>query len=809
MFAGDIRFAVRTYRRSPGFTLTALAAIALGIGATTAVFSVTDRILFRSLPYEDDKQLVSFGMLARVVDGGEFLFAADYKDLHNSNTPFQSLTSWSGVEDCDITDRSPLRQRCAEVDWSFLPLLGVRPILGGNFSRLDVQPGASRTVLLSYGLWQRHFGGDRTIAGKTLQLDGTPAQIAGVLPASFELPTLEHADLLTPQIILPAGLQPGSTRILRPIGRLKPGLTLEAARAQLGGFFQHVVAKVPAPFRKEVQFRVRSVRDRQMGNANLPAWTLLCSVVAVLLISCANLANLLLARAAGRRTELAVRSALGITRWQLARQMLTESLLLSVSGGVLGCVLAAVLLRVVLSVNAGALPHLADASLDVRVLAASLAISVIAGLLFGFAPALIEPKLEDLRTARFVSPRSSTMVKSALIASQIALSIVLVSAAILLMRSLWNLEAQPLGMETGHVLSAQLVLPSSRYKKPEERFAFFNQVEQRLTTIPGLRAAGLSDSLPPGGWERSRPFSALYVIGRGRPTSGTGGLVTWRYVSPGYFDALRIPVLKGRLFNEQDRDGANACILSHSLARRLFPGGDAIGQHLEFGTRPFEIVGVVPDVKNNGLTASDNPEYYIVRAHTPDETYRNSTGPVAQRTLSIVLRGAISDSALAAAIRECVATIDPTLPIEIQPMHQRLGEMAAGPRLYAILLSVFAVIGLLLAGIGLYGTISYLMVQRTQEIGIRMSLGATPARIASMMFSYSAKLTLTGAAAGVFGSFFATRLLRSLLFGVSAHDPLTLILSIACLCAAALAAAANPARRAARLDPMIALRTEK
>lgn len=553
MLAGDVRFALRTYRRSPGFTLTALAAIALGIGATTAVFSVTDRILFRSLPYHDDKQLVSFGMLARVIDGGEFLFAADYKRLDSSNTPFQSLTSWSGVEDCDITDRSPLRQRCAAVDWSFLPVLGVRPILGDNFSRFDVRPGASRTVILSYGLWQSHFGGDRTIAGKTLQLDGAPAYIAGVLPASFELPTLEHADLLTPQIVLPAGLQPGSTRILRPIGRLKPGLTLGVARAQLGGFFQHIVAEVPAHFRKEVEFRVRSMRDRQMGNAKLPAWTLLGAVLAVLLISCANLANLLLARAAGRRTELAVRCALGVTRWQLARQMLTESLLLALSGGGLGFLLAAVLLSMARSVNAGALPHLSDASVDARVLAASLAFSVVAGLLFGFAPALIEPKLDDLRTARSVSPRSWTTVKNALIASQIALSIVLVSAAILLVRSLWNLEAQPLGMETGHVLSAQLVLPSTRYKKPEERIAFFNEVEQSLRTIPGLRAAGLSDSLPPGGWERSRPFSALYIVGRGRPTSGTGGLVTWRYVSPGYFDALRIPVLKGRLFKEQDR----------------------------------------------------------------------------------------------------------------------------------------------------------------------------------------------------------------------------------------------------------------
>ena len=691
----DLKFALRTYRRSPGFTLTALLAISLGIGATTAVFSVTDRILFRTLPYRADNQLISFGMLANVVDDGEFLFAADYKDLSEVKTPFQSVTSWSGVDDCDITDRNPIRQRCAEVDWSFLPVLGIRPILGDTFSQTDVQAGAPRKVILSYGVWKSHFAANKQIVGKTLLLDGAPARISGVLPAFFELPTLQHADLLTPQIILPAGWRHGSTRVLRVIGRLKDGITLEAARSQLALFFKQALSYVPAPFRKEVQFRVRSMRDRQMGSAQLAAWTLLGAVLAVMLISCANVANLLLARAAGRQSEFAIRTALGVSRARLLRQMLTESLLLAVIGEVIGCVLGFALLRILVWADPDAIPHLANASLDGRVLVVSLALSLLAGLLFGLAPAFQQSRAEALSNSRGIAPRSSTTLKNTLVAAQIALSTVLVASAGLLVRSLWNLETQSLGMQTEHVLTAQLILPSSRYTKPEQRVTFFNHVEQKLGAIPGIRALGLSDSLPPGGWERSRPLSSIEIIGHPRHEAGTGGLVDWRYVSPGYFEALRIPVLEGRAFDEEDRrPGVNLCILSRSLAHRLFPTQNPIGQHIKLGTSAsLEIVGIVPNVKNTGLSASNNPEYYVLRTHAPDDTYLNGTGPVAQRTLSIVLRSPISDATLASLVRQEIASVDATLPVAIESMQGRLGELAAGPRFNALLLLAFAGIG--------------------------------------------------------------------------------------------------------------------
>lgn len=806
----DLKFALRSLSRSPGFTITSLLVISLGIGAAAAVFSVTDRILFRQLPYRAGDQLVSFGMLAKVVDDGEFLFAADYKDFAESSTPFQSVTSWSGVQDCDITDGSAIRQRCAEVDWSFLQVLGVRPLFGSSFSPRDVQPGAPRKVMLAYGLWKSHFASEKTVVGKTLLLDGMAFRISGVLPESFELPTLQHVDLLTPQSIAAAGWIHGSTRVLRVIGRLKEGVGLDAAGSQLARFFNHILSGVPTQFRKEVQFRVRSLRDRQMGNSQLAAWTLLGAVLSVLLVSSANVANLLVARMASRQVELAIRAAIGVSRVRLVRQMLTESLLLALTGGVIGCGLAGLLLRVVVSAAPNGIPHLVDASLDRRVLAVSLAASLCVGILFGLAPAFQRPDTESLGSSRSVAPRASTKLKNILVALQIGLSSVLLAAAGLLVRSLWNLETQPLGMHTEHVLTAQLVLPASRYTKPAERIAFFNRVEQQLGAIPGIRAFGISDSLPPGGWERSRPFFSLAVVGKASHGTNTGGLVNWRYVSPGYFEALRIPILEGRPFLEEERrSGINQCILSRSLAVRLFPGRSAIGQRLRFSTNaPIETVGVVPDVKNTGLAVSDNPEYYIMRTHSPDDTYLNNTGPVAQRTLSILLRSPLSDTALAARVKREIAGLDSSIPVEIQSMQERLADLSAGPRFNAVLLLAFAAIGLFLAAAGLYGTVAYLVNQRTQEIGIRMALGATRAEIAQLMLAHSAKWTLTGVGLGMLLSLAATRLLSSLLFRVSAQDPLTLVATASCLFVVALVATANPALKAAAVDPIAALRKQ-
>ncbi|MDQ2844727.1 MAG: ABC transporter permease [Acidobacteriota bacterium] len=385
----------------------------------------------------------------------------------------------------------------------------------------------------------------------------------------------------------------------------------------------------------------------------------------------------------------------------------------------------------------------------------------------------------------------------------------LLASAGLLVRSLWNLESLPLGMHADQVLTAQLVLPASRYTKPEERIAFFNLVEQQIGAIPGVRAIGLSDSLPPGGWERTRPLFSIGVKGFPQHGTGTGGMVAWRYVTPGYFSVLRIPLLEGRAFTEEDRrPGENLHIISHSLAKRLFPGQDAVGQHLRFGPEGawITVAGVAADVKNAGLAASDDPEYYVLRSRAPDDTYLHATGPTAQRTLSILLRSAIPDATLTAGVRRRIAALDSSLPVEFKSMQVRLRDMAEHPRFDALLLVLFAGIGVLLAAIGLYGTVAFLVTQRTQEIGIRMSVGATPLEIAGLVVSQSAKWAVGGAAIGVLAALATTRLLSSLLFGVSARDPLTLAIVASFLLIVALIATANPARRAAAVDPMVALR---
>ncbi len=806
----DVRYAFRLCRRSPGFTATALLAIALGIGATTAIFSVSDRILFRSLPYENDRELVSLGMLAKVVDDGEFLFAADYKDLVEANSPLQAVGSWSGVRDCDLMNQSALRQRCAEVDENFLRVLGVRPVVGEVFTKSDTKPGAAAKVMIGYGLWQSRFGGDRRAVGRTLLLDGAPARVIGILPKTFELPTLEHADLLTPQIVLPAGWQHGATRVLRTIGRLKPGMGIEAARGQLTPVFHRMLNYVPPQFRKEVQFRVQSMRNRQMGGFQLAAWALLAAALAVLLLSCINVANLLVARAAGRQMELAIRRAMGVSEGRLVCQMLTESILLAVVGGVLGCLLGSGLLRILLTMDPKGIPHLEDAALDGRVLTVSLLVSLLAGLLFGMAPVFGRERSELLKLTNRATPQASTALKNTLVVAQIALSTILLTSAGLLVRSLWNLERQPLGMQSQQVVTGQLVLPSSRYTKPEQRVEFFNRIEQQIGWIPGVQSVGLSDSLPPGGWERSRPVNSIEVVGRPRQGGGTGGMVNWRYVSPGYLEGLRIPVLAGRAFREEDRrTGVNLCLLSRSLETRLFPGQNWMGQHLRFGSGPsYEVVGIVPDVKNTGLATADNPEYYILRTHSVDDTYLNLTGGVAQRMLSLVVRSAIPESTLASQMQREVAAVDPTIPVQIETMHQRLDGLVAGPRFNASLLLIFAGVGLFLAATGLYGTVSYLVTQRSQEIGIRMSLGATPAGIARLLFSQAARWTLLGTLIGVVASLGTTRLISSLLFRVPANDPLALMTSVACLVFAALLATAHPVRQAAGIDPMISLRND-
>jgi putative ABC transport system permease protein len=804
ILAQDLRYAMRGFVRSPTFTVAAILAIALGTGAGTAVFSVVDRILFRSLPYPHDERLVSVGFVAPIIPQ-EFMLGTDYLEWRARQQPFKSFTSWTGISDCDLTGPNAVRLECAQVEANFLPTLGIQPLAGRNFTRDEDRPNAPPVALLSYGLWKSRFGGDRSVVGKTIPLDGRSATIVGILPPQFEMPTLEHADVLVPQALDEAAQQrPNTGRVLYSIARLKPGVTPAQAAAALEPLFQQSLQFVPGPFRKEVKLRVRPLRDRQIHDARTASWILLAAVMAVLLIACANVANLLLARAAARQRELAVRVALGASRVRLVRQALTESLLLAAAGGVAGCLLAAALLRIFVAIAPEGIPRLAQATVDLRVLLVTLAISLVCGIAFGLASAIPQhahPRSETLAGWRTVGARQD-LFRHTLVAAQICASLILATGASLLLRSLWNLQNQPLGMRTASVLTATVTLGQNSYSEPARQLAFFEELERRLHSIPGVTHLALSDSTPLSGTARSTIYSVIDVAGRPRAAEGTGGMVTWRAVTPGYFAALGVPILRGRGFREEDRDPAqNAIILSDALARRLFPGEDPLGKQIQPGrSGPWKtVVGVAGNVKNHALAEADDPEFYAIRKHTPEPFGRTATA---------ILSGPIDPAALTRWLRTEVASLDPTVPVNIETLGQRVGKIAQRPRFNAWLLGLFAGMGMLLSAIGLYGVISFLVAQRTAEIGVRMALGATPGRIARLVLGHAARWTLAGAALGVAGSWFAARWLGAMLFHVSARDPWILAAAVAALWVTAMLAAWAPSRRAARVDPIQALRQE-
>jgi predicted permease len=804
----DLRYSLRGLRRNPGFTLTAVLAAAIAIGATTAVFSAVDRILFRPLPYRDEARLVSAGMMAPL-DSNEFLLADAYFDLRRNPGPFAAVTSFqAGAIACDLTEVSPLRMRCLRVEANFLDTLGVRLAAGRPFSAEEDRPNGPRVAILSHALWRSRFAADPAAVGKTLSIDGTPTRVAGVLPPDFVMPTLTHADILLPEALDEA--REGAGRALRVFARLKPGVTLPQAQSALQPYFARVLETVPPRFRKEITLRVRPLRDRQVGDARAASLALLGAVLAVLLIACANIANLLLARAVGRDREIAVRTALGASRVRLVRLALTESLLLAVAGGAAGCALAFLLLRAFQAIAPEGLPRIEEATIDLRVLLFSAAAAVLSGVLFGLFPALRRTEGAVLGSARTVGPARGWL-RGALVTAQIAISVILLTGAGLLLRSLDNLQRVPMGFESDRVITASFVLGRQRYSRDVEQLALFRELEQRLETLPGVSAAAVSDSIPPFGGTRGRPLSTIDVEGRPQRPEGSGGMVAWRYVTPGYFAAMGIPMRRGRPFTQLDRGaGAYSVVLSESLARLMFPNEDPLGKHIQRGPQGqwFTVVGVAADARNLGAEKTSSPEYYFVRKSMPDVTWANQDPELGWRGAVVVVRTAVDPKLAASSLRGLFASLDPTLPVEISTMREHLAQGSGRPRFQAMLLGAFAAIGVLLAAIGLSGVMSFLVAQRRREIGVRMALGATPGSIVKLTLAFAARSTAAGLLIGGGGAFVVTRWLRAQLFQVEPGDPRPLAIAAALLVLVALIAAAGPARRAARVDPGTTLRAE-
>ncbi|HEY3458988.1 MAG TPA: ABC transporter permease [Bryobacteraceae bacterium] len=803
----DLRFALRQFKRNPAFSLTAILVIALGIGATTAVFSVVDRLLFRSLPYPESDRLLSVGVTTPIVDG-EFLMANDYFKLREHPIPvFSAITSWTGVADCDLTEQNPRRLTCAQVESTFLPTFGIVPVLGRNFTNADDRHSSPKVALISYGLWKSRFAANPEAVGKTIAIDGVPTRILGVLPPDFELPNLAHADLVVPQALAIDHYIPRqSGRPLRVFARLKPGITVAQARQMAGAKILQVLLEwLPPAGVADMHTVIRSLRDYQIQDVKRATWILFGAMLAVLLIVCANVANLLLARKLSRERELATRAALGAGRGRLLSQALTESTALGVLGAVPGCALAWALLKLFQFIAPIGIPRLQQAAIDPRVLSCALAITLLSSLVFGLAPSFAG---------------SGHTLKHFLASAQVAVSLTLLAVAGLLVASLSKLQQVNVGQAAERVVTADITVGPTRYPNSQSRQQFFETLAARLRPIPGIDVVAISDTVPPNGFVHSKPLDSVQRIDRPTPENRAAGIVAWRRISPEYFSALGIPLLEGRTFNREEITGKYpAVILSDSLARRMFPHENAIGRALHLRRDPLDfppaiIVGVAANVPNNGLSQAPDPEYYLPRKTIADPNAGRDAN-IAGRSLhlydgeaSLIVRGSARSAAIANWIRTSAAALDRTVPVTIATVEQRIYSASERPRFAAVLLSLFALTGVVLAAGGLYGLISFLVLQRTREVGIRIAVGATSAQIIRLILSHAMRWTLAGVAAGLIGAAVAARSLRSLLFEVRAENPALFAVAALVMLVISAAAALAPSLRAARVDPMIALRHE-
>src|SRR6266851_4551672 len=808
----DVRYALRGFRRSPVFTMTIVVTLMLGIGATTAVFSVVDRILFRSLPYAHADRLVSLG-LVQSLETQEFMLGGFYYDWRNNQRPFEAMTSENAVTgECDLTEGSPAQLNCPRVEANFLPTLGISPVLGRNFLPEEDRPNGPKVALISYGLWLTRYNRDPGILNKTIDIDGKPVQVIGVLPKDFEMPRLQAADVLFPMATDEATDRRSNAGIGSPkrvFARLEPGVNVEQARAELEPLFEGTQKWIPAEIRSNFRLKVRSLRDRQMQDVRLTAWVLLGTVFAVMLIACANVASLLMARGAARQRELAVRSALGASRARLACQALTEALVLSLAGAVVGWILAQGLLHLFLALAPAGIPYLDKAQIDLRIVCFTVVLSLVCGALFGLAPALQKPSGKML-TGRSVASVSHAAVRQWLVVAQIAASMVLLTGAMLLLRSFWNLQNQQLGMRADNTVTASVTLGQHHYSTAASRMVFFQQLAARLRFGPGVSVVSVSDSLPPSDGHDGMRYGEILVGGRPHSMQGPGAVVRDRSVSPEYFRALDIPIVRGEGFREEDLSSSDHfVVLSQQLAGLLFPGEDPIGQRLNFDHVGFPdapwytVVGVAANVKNGGLTGEEGPEFYRLRRNREEDW--GGRGVWGQSAVMVV-RSSLPPAETSRWIRSQVAALDPTLPVDIATLRERVSKLADQPRFQTTLVGFFAATGLLLAVIGLYGVIAFLVAQRTQEIGVRMALGAGRGDILRLVMGKSLRLVVCGVVVGLAAALAVSRVLASLLFGVGPRDPVTFVLVALLLILVALLATLIPARSASRVEPIVALR---
>jgi predicted permease len=823
----DLRYGLRTLAKSPGFTIVAVLTLALGIGANTAIFSVVNGVLLRPLSYKDSAALVNiWGRFAKQGIPQNWISEPEYWDLRNHNESFSQIAAYALGGSANLTSASsrPVQVSAASATADLFPMLGISPILGRNFSADEDQPGHFHFVLLSYALWQSQLGGDPDIVGKPIHLDSETYDVVGVLPKTFSLGGKE--DVWTPLGLDPAKPQDRGSHYLHVVARLKHDVNFEQASAEIERFGDHLRRTYPNNYGggKPGDFGMYIVPVKeQLVRSLRPALLVLLGAVAfVLLIACANVANLLLAHASSREKELAIRAALGAGRARLVRQLLTESLILAFAGGLLGLAFGYWGLQALLTLAPKNTPRIGEVSLDPLVLAFTFGVSLLTGVFFGLVPAWHTARTDLRETLNEASRGSSAAggsrrLRAVLVVSELALAVLLLVGAGLLIRSFSRLLGVSPGFQTQHLLTVELSLPEKAYPDGAPVQNFFTQLMARVKTLPGVQSAGAVSQMPlTDAYTSGSVFFQDTSIPDIPRLAQLGNLpyqeIDQRSATPGYFQAMEIPLVRGRLLNDADNATASlVAVVDTDFARDFWPHGDAIGQHVGIDLMPNvkpqtprwrTIVGVVGHVKHYGLDVEGREQIYFPHAQP-------LYGVFAPRDMTLAVRTSLDPSSVTSAIREQVFAMDKDLPLyHIATMDQLVSNSVAQPRLNLSLLVAFAALALVLAAVGVYGVMSYAITQRTQEFGIRMALGALPRDVLKQVFLEGGRLAALGLLIGLVAALALTRLMASLLFGVTPDDPVALGGAAAVLAFVALVACYMPARRATRVDPIVALRHE-
>jgi putative ABC transport system permease protein len=810
----DIRYGARVLARHKAFTAVAVITLALGIGANTAIFSVVNELLLRPLPYRDAERIV---MLWEVTPEGRHQNTTSRKNFlawREQSKSFETIAAFSDQR-ANLTGAGDPEEVSTQIASSGLfNVLGVDAVVGRTFTKDDIQPGATRVAVLGYGLWQRRFGGDRGVIGKPITLSGEPYTVIGVVPANFQWHIRSRSGTGKPAEVWTLLTMPASQadtgsawhgRFLSVVGRLKPGVSREQADAELKTIEARISEDDPQ-FSKGYSAEAIPVREQLVGNVRPALWLLLGAVGFVLLIACANVANLLLARAASREKEIALRTALGARRTRIVRQLLTESLLLALLGGLGGLALAWWGIQALVAISPRDLVNLQGVGLNLTVLGWTLAVVVVTGILFGLVPALEATRLDLNDTLKEGGKGSggqsarSRGLRGALVVAEVALALVLLVSAGLLVKSFARLRNIDTGFRTDNVLTMVVRVSDTKYKEDSQFVNFFHQAEERIRALPGVRSVGIVNYLPLyGGLGSATGFA---VEGRPAPPPGEEPTTNVRASDAGYFRTIGIPVLRGRNFTEvEDAQARHVVIVSESFAQKYFPGEDPVGKRVAVEMfdkpTPTEIVGVVGDVRYDSLTDAAEPTVYFPH---PELTYSFMT---------LVIHADGDPTQLTPAIRREISGIDPDQPIsDVRTMTQVMAETVGRARFSTLLFGLFAGLATLLAAVGIFGVMNYSVTLRTREIGLRMALGAQPARVLVLVLRQGLVLTLVGIGLGVAVSLALTRVMSSLLFGVDATDPATFAAIVPLLTAVSLLACYIPARRATHIDPLVALRYE-